>query len=374
MALKPSRFVWQPGDVTVTKAKRSVKLSRYGLKVEPLKGPLVRPVRSGGELLALTGWTDASREAALEARQRNGPPPKTPRDLANRVTRQSPAFQERHDAVVAKVNAQLEAKQDTQNVEDRVQGKVGVYNPERESQQRVLDQAYLHPEGVTIAQNHEMLIMGGLPGSGKTTWLSNPDNIALLRGFDPKTAVGINSDELKQNTTGDGKPDMKSLNMVPDYPGLQPNEVTGLIHEESADIAGRINYEAQKAGDNVVLDLTLKNAGQFERKVSGLSQATGNKYKTTMVFIDTDPATSADRVAARYSAGGTYTGRFVPTTNSSDVPIGDDGRTENRAAFDSLRQSPEVDRAILVSSDGKTILSDTGSREAGNWHDDYAST
>jgi hypothetical protein len=86
---------------------------------------------------------------------------------------------------------------------------------------------------------------------------------------------------------------------------------------------------------------------------------TGIDYRTTLVFVDTNKETSMDRAAARYWKDGAQTGRYIPIALTDNAKSSPSGNTMNLESYLALKNSPNVDRAILVNADG-TIREDTG--------------
>lgn len=336
--------------VELQKVSSKTQLSRYGLKTEPVS------VDPGYIALFNPNHDERGRFGVGSSPKTSEHSPQGATIDAKHAVRISPEYQAKSADIVAKVDAGLAAGKDTQSQFDKIDGHVGAYTAERTGQQNQIIDSYLNKPG--IAQDHQLIVMGGLPGSGKSSWLNNPDNVARL-GMNPKTFVTVNSDDIKGNMQAMG---MSHPAGAADYSGLglKQNEATGLVHEESADIAGRLNYTSMARGNNTMLDVTLNSSAQFDKKVSNMEAATGNDYRTTLVFVDTNKATSMDRAAARYWKDGAQTGRFIPISNIGNVKTASDsGFTMNRQAYESLKTTPAVDRAILVNADGK-VVEDTG--------------
>lgn len=350
----PNRFVWQPGDITIKRASKKVQLSRYGLRTEPVRGADPLPPSVDPQFIALYNHTHDDK-----GRFGVGDTPKPAgggEDLAAKhAIRISAAYKAKDAEITAKYNGAMAKGLDTQSQFDHVDGHIGAYT----KVQTVRQDAILKPlvNDPNLAHDRQAIVMGGLPGSGKSLWLSNPENVKML-GIDPKTALGINSDDLK---TAMIKTGMAAPSNQNDYlaQGLKSNEATGLIHEESADMANRLNLEAQARGTNVLIDVTLNSEKQFNSKITDMEAQTGIDYRTTLVFVDTNKETPMDRAAARYWKDGAQTGRYIPIALTDNAKSSPSGNTMNLESYLALKNSPNVDRAILVNADG-TIREDTG--------------
>jgi hypothetical protein len=284
------------------------------------------------------------------------PATSTGEDLAAKHTiRISAAYKAKDAEITAKYEAAMAAGLDTQSQFDHVDGHIGAYTKAQTARQDVILTPLLNDPN--LAHDRQAIVMGGLPGSGKSLWLNNPENVALL-GMDPKTALTINSDDLKTAMIKNGMAAPSNQN---DYlpQGLKSNEATGLIHEESADMANRLNAAAQATGTNVLVDVTLNSEKQFNSKIASLEAKTGNNYRTTVVFMDTNKETSMDRAAARYWQNGKQTGRYIPIALTANAKSSPSGNTMNLETYLALKTSPFVDRAIRVNADGK-VIEDTG--------------
>lgn len=330
-----NRFVWQPGDVTITKLDKvvKVKLSRYGTR-RPDPGEVRLFNHNHGE----GGRFDFGTGTDIRGQH------------PQRGSSTSPGYLAAQERVVPAQAKAVADGQDTETLYDKVDGHTGAYTPERTRQQMEIVNETLagkrQPLGedgkpTPISANRQMLFMGGLPGAGKTTWLNNADNVARL-GVNPKSFITLNPDDVKEI--------MQEKGMYPDYQtkyGLAPNEVPALVHEESGHITGMIAAAAESRGLNVAWDVTMR-PGQFEKKaVNELAENTktagGVDYHTTAIYIDTEPGVARDQAAGRYLGGG----RFLPMQNIP-LTVDADGKTENRSAFDKVSTSPDVDRSILV--------------------------
>lgn len=230
---------------------------------------------------------------------------------------------------------------DTRATYDMVNGQVGRYTEARQQEQQKIIDGFLNKPGVQ--SDHQLLIMAGLPGSGKTTFLSNH---AQSLGIDSKSYVDVNPDEVRTA--------MQTAGMVPDYSdlGLTNQEIGTFSHEEASTITGLIAAQAAAQGKNIAVDSTMKNNAQFEKYITAVNGMSDEPYHTTMILIDSTKDESIKNAIGRYQRGG----RFVPLGNIQNMNVTDDGKTPSRVTFDN--NSDKVDRAILVNND-RQIESDT---------------
>lgn len=150
-----------------------------------------------------------------------------------------------------------------------------------------------------------IMMMGGA-ASGKTTLAK-----AIVGAEGMKDHVMVNSDDVKEGSFPDGNPFLpefhKALHLGTTEDGQAISAIDGafLVHEESADIADRIQAEAQKRRQSMIIDGTGKTAHKFVAKVKELQDA-GYHVRVIMPHIDME--TAVDRVQKRADK----TGRFVP--------------------------------------------------------------
>ena len=95
-------------------------------------------------------------------------------------------------------------------------------------------------------QNRRAIMLGGLPGVGKSTLLTDLDSAGSMKRDE---WVEINPDLVKD--------EMISRGMYPDVIGLAPAETAGFIHAQSSEIAAMLERMAMKDGYNIVFDTTL---------------------------------------------------------------------------------------------------------------------
>lgn len=226
--------------------------------------------------------------------------------------------------VLKTMQAHFEAGRDTETRYDHVDGAPGKYTAAREAQQRKVIDHFLNAPGVK--SERKILVMGGLPGAGKTSFLNSDAGKKALGNTDLKGYVVVNSDEVKAY--------MAAHDMVPAYQGLTPGEAVGLYHEEAAMISKAIMEAAAAQGKNIIYDVTLKNPEQAT-KATDILDRNGDHYDRTMVFVDVPVATAVERAKGRYTGG---EGRFVPISNiESQADPSGKYHSLNRAAFEKVK-------------------------------------
>lgn len=225
---------------------------------------------------------------------------------------------------------------DTQSLYDKAKGHIGVYGPTRRKLQMqiVRDLVDGNPD---VKAERKALIVGGLAGSGKSTWLENG---AKSLGIEAKHYVRIDPDIVRERMAAKG--------MVPDYRpfGLaEPSEAGTLTHAEASHIADLAARHALAQGKNVIWDHSLRNKGALEEHLQMAEKAKGGPYETTLAYLEASKQLAAERSAKRYMDGG----RYLPPHHILDVPM-QHGLTENRNNYEAVKQ--HVDHAVLV-QDGK---------------------
>jgi GNAT superfamily N-acetyltransferase len=208
-------------------------------------------------------------------------------------------------------------------------GRGGRWSRSREAQQQAVIDHFLTKPGVK--SDHQILVLGGLPGAGKTTSINDPAVQAAI-GIDLSAYVTVNADEVKAQMIASG--------MVPDYPGLSPDEAATLFHDESFQIAHSLMRQAAKRKLNFAYDTSLKSTGQLGFTQSAGSHTMPPPWQTTLVFVDVPTAVAKQRARDRYLAGDRY------------MPLGliDRMGSGPRRNFDAVKGS--VDRWVLIDNAG----------------------
>jgi len=128
----------------------------------------------------------------------------------------------------------------------------------------------------------EAVIMGGLPGSGKSSVLAER---AASGQFD--AYVHIDADIIK--------------GMLPEYEGWN----AALLHDESSAIVEQIFQRCVERRLPVMYDATLRSATSGEGIVNALEDI---GYNTRLIYVDVPIEESMRRVLSRFASG---TGRYV---------------------------------------------------------------
>jgi hypothetical protein len=242
--------------------------------------------------------------------------------------------------VEARQKTGMDAGLDTVSL-NSVPGDYGHFTAAREEQQQKLVDSFVNAPGVE--KGHDLLVMAGGPGSGKTTFLNT--NAEKL-GIDQKSYVDANTDNTKAA--------MQMAGMIPDYSGLglTKEEIGTLVQDEATTITGMIVAQSAAQGKNIAIDLTMKSQTQFDKYMNAVNKMSDDPYHVTMILTDATTKESIKNATGRYQRGG----RFVPLGIIEDLKENDEGKTPSRVTFDN--NADKVDRAILVSND-RTIVSDT---------------
>jgi predicted kinase len=195
----------------------------------------------------------------------------------------------------------------------------------RNAHESILRSLYGRPSAVP--SEWRAIMVGGLPGSGKST---------VLRGFlgiDHTRYATINPDEIKEELAFRG--------MIPDVEGLSPMEASVLAHEESSHVARQLASLAQGDGANVIWDITMSSRVSTERRIQELRAA--GYVAVEGVFVDLTVEESAVRADLRhrngheeYRAGGGLGGRFVPPEIISGQADREWGSV-NRRSFEAIK-------------------------------------
>jgi hypothetical protein len=259
-------------------------------RVQPTTRPATTSPTSSAPAL-VQRVTKPAKPSAPSIRDRSGPgdAPGTSGDFdadAKRIDRLQKAY--------------LRDRADTRSLFSRG----GRWTREREKEQQAIIDHFLSQPG--LKKDRQILVLGGLPGSGKTTTINSPAGQQAL-GIDLSTYVTVNADEVKS--------EMIRRGMIPDYPGLSPDEAATLYHDESFEIAHSLMRQAAKRGFNFAYDTSLKSSGQVGFATGAGSRMAPPPWKTTIVLVDVPLAVAKQRARDRYLNGG----RYMPLVDRRDA-------------------------------------------------------
>lgn len=139
-----------------------------------------------------------------------------------------------------------------------------------------LELALQHPTG------HKAVMLGGLPASGKSTFIE--ENYSDCAIVSPDFFKGVLIDR----------------ELVPDIETVTPLETGSLCHAESAWIAKQFFFELIELGINVAMDFTMNFPDSVVKRVKPLK---ANGYQTEMVLLKISKLESAKRTKKRHQIG-----------------------------------------------------------------------
>lgn len=202
-----------------------------------------------------------------------------------------------------------------------------------------------------LPKDRKAVVLGGLPGAGKTTSIDN--NAVLLKAglSNPDRWVQVNSDEMKTK--------IADLGVFTEFEGLGPLESATAVHQLSS-LMGEIFGRALIAdGYNVIFDTTLGHTvdgrPSFAEDIEELKHF---GYDVDGVFVDTPVDTAKGRRDSRWMDGVNEQnlenkgrgGRYVPDYVYQSPTRAVD---QNRQNFDYLTSSESFDRWIVLSGEDR---------------------
>lgn len=158
--------------------------------------------------------------------------------------------------------------------------------PERAVQQREIARE-LYARGELVPDEGEALFTGGLPGSGKTTALSQNQEI------DRSQYLLISTDDAKEK--------MCERGMIPEIDGVAPMEAADLIQREASRIAQLVAELAVADRKNVIWDTTMGSRGALDSKLTALADHGYQEYRA--LFLDVPIKVAVKRVDQRHREG-----------------------------------------------------------------------
>jgi len=209
-------------------------------------------------------------------------------------------------------------------------GTVGGYSPERHAaHEAILDDAWAELGGDDIPRGRQGLILGGTPGSGKTSVRST----ASVPGVGPVQGgfLPIDSDYFKGKLIDAG--------LAPSLRGFSPMEAAPLMHKESNDIAKKFAQRAYDQGTNLAWDYTLRHSTSGPNRLKEFGRY---DYTPHGIYVHATPQDSLARVSSRhrddldqYMAGlHRHGGRYVPPEIITDSVHGN--RIANRDNYEAI--------------------------------------
>lgn len=259
---------------------------------------------------------------------------------------QDPAFTRHQEFVAETLRA---AGANGLNLEAAFRNEDEVWNPEAKAYMDALVEemmAELVANGV--GQNKRALMMGGLPGAGKTS-------LVEAYGLDMNKWAVVNPDVVKEKMIRDG--------VFPEIKGLSPTEMAGPMHEMSSDISKSFSARVLADGFDMIADITM---GGHPKKRTGLTGAEGTAvelselgYQLDAVFVDVPLSMSAVSQNQRHLNGvnrfrdskvaDTDGGRYVP----EEILAGSDTggpTTLNVYNFEKMRSEGRFARWYVVNN------------------------
>lgn len=160
----------------------------------------------------------------------------------------------------------------------------------------VVDEAYAElTENQTKPRDYRALMLGGLPGAGKSSTLKVMREQGMFRDGE---WVTVNPDHFKEKILEKG--------LGPQIEGLTPAETSNFIHEVSSEMNHMLEQLLTAEGYNIIFDITM--GGQFtegeqswtEKLINGLETA---DYVVDGMFVSVTPDIALSRADRRHRQG-----------------------------------------------------------------------
>jgi predicted ABC-type ATPase len=232
-----------------------------------------------------------------------------------------------HVAAVKEAVADANARGETTRLLHSIDGRGEVWTSDRRAEHDKIIHD-LFATATAVPCDGRAIIVGGLPGAGKTTVLREH------LGADQSGWLVINPDVIKHELAGRG--------LVPGIAPLTPMEATELAHEESSHIAKRVAGRAVAEHKNVVWDITMASGRSTAERIDQLRDAGYTRVEG--IFVDVPIETSLERVASRHRkdddryrmTGAGLGGHFVPG-QLIEAQADQQWGSANRRAFEQLK-------------------------------------
>ena len=283
-------------------------------------------------------------------------------DAAALSTTDPEARAEGLDEILAKLRFSII---DTDKVHDHIYppGESGRWTPERTAQHEEMWQDLLSQvEAANIPKEHDALVLGGLPGAGKSFMLKpgqKADKFGVVSWEpgeplpDAATHVSVNPDIVKELLIAKG--------MLPEgiSQDLKPMEQVTFLHEESSYVAKMFSQRLGDLGYNVVLDNTMDSEGGMLKRMTPLAR---QGYKFRGIFADIPQEESLASAKKRYTdaALSPMGGRFVPSSVQGNRGSTKGTMSKNRDAMDSLVEQDWFTEFMIVDNTGVSTRNPRG--------------
>ena len=200
-----------------------------------------------------------------------------------------------------------------------------------------------------VPKGRRSVILGGLPGAGKSTALRS----------DLLSSAGMNDDTQWAVTDADMFKEMLAAGgFIPKVNGLAEMEASSLVHEMSSEMAHMFGQALMAEGYNTIIDTTMgSSASDGSPSVYHTADdLAGYGYKVDAVFVEASNDITAERKEKRWIEGfnakrtgrSPFGGRYTPINASRVRP---DGRSSALHYFSTTRDKGMFDSWIVISSE-----------------------
>ena len=246
---------------------------------------------------------------------------------------------------------------DTDKVHDHIYppGESGRWTAERAGQHEAMwDELIAQVEASAIPKDRDALVLGGLPGAGKSFTL-RPGQKASGFGVtawepgtpmpDGATHVSLNPDIVKEMLIARGMLPQGISN------DLKPMEQVTFLHEESSYVAKLFSTRLGDLGYNVVLDNTMDSEGGMLKRMTPLARQ-GYKFRGLFVDIPVDESKASAKQRYLDAALTDIGGRFVPSSVQGNRASSKGNLSKNRDAMDGLVAQDWFTEWMIVDNTG----------------------
>jgi len=143
--------------------------------------------------------------------------------------------------------------------------------------------------GQTKPRDSRAIVLGGLPGAGKSSTL---DAMAESKVFNKDEWIIANPDWFKDRIIAQG--------LAPQIHGLAPAETASFIHEASSEMNHMLEQLLTVEGYNVIFDITLGSSFWTGETINRLESL---DYSIDGIFVDVPPTTARTRSQSRHRSG-----------------------------------------------------------------------